>query len=156
MRLPISGKYFNLKVFIDKKDWNCVKKYTWWICCKKCGYMQVYTQINRKTVILSRFLLGAPFGLQVDHINRNPLDNRRKNLRLCTLRQNSFNVGIKKSNKSGYSGIDFRKDRKKWRATIRIDGIKKSLGHFDTIKEAVSARKKAEKKYYKEFAPKYR
>jgi hypothetical protein len=70
-----------------------------------------------------------PKGLYIDHINRNPLDNRIKNLRLCTPTQNEYNKPRK--------GYCF--EAGKWRAKIKINGKNKHLGMFDTEKEAKAA-----------------
>ena len=57
-----------------------------------------------------------------------------------------------KNNKSGYKGVYWSKERKKWCAQITINNKTKGLGRYDTIEEAIEARKKAAKEYYGEFA----
>ena len=155
-KLTISGKYSDLEVLIDAEDMDLLLKYKWWIARKQNNYMMVYTQVKRKTIPIHRLIMGAKPGQIIDHINRNPLDNRKVNLRFCSARQNCFNTGFKPSNTSGVIGVDYRKDRMKWRATVRINGVKKALGHFDTKEQAEAARLEAELKYYGEFSPKYK
>jgi hypothetical protein len=116
--------------------------------------MTIYTQINRKTIVLARLLMGFPKGLMIDHINGDTLDNRKGNLRQATPRQNAQNSKKKTSNTSGFSGVDFRKDRKKWRVTIRINGVKKSLGHYESFEDACTVRSEAIGTHYREFARK--
>ena len=83
----------------------------------------------------------------VDHINRNPLDNRMKNLRTVTRSENIQNSGPRKTNKSGILGVHFIKKLKKWTAQISINGNKKYLGVFNTAEEAAHARKLAEQTF---------
>ena len=143
IKIKYLNQYYN--VLISKKDYKLISKYTWWIINKN-GYMVPYTQIGRKTIIMARLIKGLNSKFLVDHKNGNPLDNRRCNLRFANHKQNSINCKIKISNKSGYSGIDYRKSRKKYRVTMRINGIKKSFGHFNTLNEAIIKRKSLENK----------
>jgi hypothetical protein len=80
-----------------------------------------------------------PDGMQVDHINGNPRDNRKCNLRLVTQKQNSENTSIQKSNASGFKGVHWHKRFMKWAANIRTNYTKKHLGYYDTPQEAYSA-----------------
>jgi hypothetical protein len=57
----------------------------------------------QRHIVLSRFVMDAPKGKIVDHINRDPLDNRRQNLRIVTPRQNCLNKTYK--NNSGFIGV---------------------------------------------------
>lgn len=82
---------------------------------------------------------------QIDHINGNRTDNRIKNLREVTHRENSLNQKHRSTNTSGHMGVDI--DRGKWRAHITIHGKFKHIGYFDTMVEAIAARKAAEEEY---------
>lgn len=88
-----------------------------------------------------------------DHINNNELDNRKINLRPCTHHQNMFNKKIQKENKYGIIGIRYVENTHRWTAEIGYHYKTIRLGMFDTKEEAIIARLKAEKEYYKEFAP---
>ncbi len=88
----------------------------------------------------------------VDHINRNKLDNRLSNLRITDKKNNSINK-VSSNNTSGIIGVNYRKDRNKWRAFITIDGKQKSLGLYENIEDAIISRLKGELKYFGEFAP---
>lgn len=92
-----------------------------------------------KGIFLHRFLMDAPPELVVDHINRNTLDNRRENLRVCTRSQNQHNRKISKRNKSGVNGVYWHKQRQKWHAQIMFNRRKISLGLFDSVKSARAA-----------------
>ena len=77
---------------------------------------------------------------QIDHINQDPTDNRIENLRDVPQAENGKNQHLRSTNKSGYTGVYFYKEQNKYAADIRINGVKKWLGYYDTIEEAVSAR----------------
>lgn len=140
MKLLVSNK----AVYIDDDDYSIVAKYTWWFT--KAGY--VYTQtgrgVNRETILLHRLVMGLKKGdgLEVDHINRDKLDNRKFNLRLCTRSQNNMNKVS--------SGVRWTKN--KWQAEIKYAGRFIYLGRFSTKEAAMVVRRAAEKKYFGEFA----
>jgi hypothetical protein len=88
------------------------------------------------------FLNHKPNGttLVVDHINNIKSDNRLSNLQILTHREN-----ITKSIKGRYSkyvGVSYFPKDKKWRSAIRIGGITKYLGRFDTEEAASEAYQK--------------
>ena len=83
---------------------------------------------------LHRLVTGAKAGECVDHKNRNRLDNRRENLRLCTHAENCRNQGLKRNNTSGYKGI--RKAGNRWVAQLSIDGKNKYVGIADSRQAA--------------------
>ena len=85
---------------------------------------------------------------QLDHINRNRSDNRRANLREVTNKQNLQNAGKRSDNTSGHPGIYWHKQRSKWVARIMHNQKHIHLGCFNTLEEAISARKAAEKLYW--------
>lgn len=99
--------------------------------------------------MLGRELLPTEF---VDHIDGNGLNNRRSNLRLATKSQNMMNQGARKDNTSGYKGVRWDKERKKWLAQIRINGVNKHLGRFSSKEEAYHAYCEAAKHYHGDFA----
>jgi len=72
----------------------------------------------------------GPFDHDIDHINGNARDNRIENLRKCSRSQNLMNRGKFKNSTSKYKGVYFRKDIKKWQASICIEGKTKHLGVF--------------------------
>ncbi len=84
----------------------------------------------------------------LDHINRNPVDNRIENLREVTHSQNQQNRAQDPRNKSGARGVIWAKHAKKWRAQIRVDRKSIYLGYFDTVEDAACAYIAAAKKYH--------
>lgn len=135
--------------YIDLEDVDYVKKHSWCIRSRK----YVGRVKNGSNFLLHRALMDCPKDKIVDHINKNPLDNRKTNLRICNYQKNFFNSKKKSNNTSGVTGVGWRKDTKKWRAYIIVDAVQKTLGSFKEKDDAIKARLKAEKKYFKEFAP---
>lgn len=88
---------------------------------------------------------------EIDHINGNTLDCRRKNLRLATRRENSRNIPRPITNTSGFKGVVKATNGDKWQAQIRVDGKLKYLGLFITPEEAHAAYCEAGRKYFGEF-----
>ena len=100
---------------------------------------------------LHRFIMNAPKGKVVDHINHNKLDNRKCNLRVCTQSQNTMNSSLRSDNSSGYTGVYWYKSRSKWLVRITVNGKCINLGYYDDLEEAVKVRKEAEIKYFGEY-----
>lgn len=121
----------------------------------KDGYRQI--QLNNRTYKEHRIIWelekGAiPEGLEVDHKNRNKVDNNLSNLRLATGSENCANTVAKKTNKSGFKGVSFHKVVKKYQASITYKRLKRNLGYFNTAEEASAAYLKAANLLFKEFA----
>lgn len=106
-----------------------------------------------KLARLAFFLVNGewPEG-EVDHINRNTHDNRWENLRECSRSENAKNRSRYKNNSSGFKGVTRRKDTGKYRAQIRVDGLKINLGQFDTPEESADAYANAAIMFHKDFA----
>ena len=84
----------------------------------------------------------------VDHINRNPFDNRACNLRWATLSENAVNSKIWASNTSGVKGVSWDKSRDRFSAIIQYNNQKHFFGFFKTIEEATLARAEGELKIF--------
>ena len=80
--------------------------------------------------------MNCPIGSVVDHINRNPLDNRKANLRICNQSVNIYNSKLFSTNKSGFRGVYFSKECHKWVAQICINRKNKSLGFYKSPEKA--------------------
>ena len=89
------------------------------------------------------WMTGAWPEADIDHINGDPTDNRWVNLRSVTHAINTRNSAGKSNNSSGATGVDWRPDKRKWRARVMVNGKERSLGHFDSFEDAVSAREAA-------------
>lgn len=98
-----------------------------------------YYQVHRIAYIIYNGEVLQPHE-EIDHINRNPLDNRITNLRKVDRSGNLHNRGLLRTNRSGVTGVCYDNERGKWLAHFR----KKHLGRYNTLEEAVAARKQAE------------
>ena len=112
------------------------------------------TPINgkQKTILMHREILRPPKELHVDHVDHNGLNNQRHNLRIATRSQNMHNQGKRINNTSGYKGVCWDKQNKKWRTQIKLNGKIIFLGYFPTKEDAHTAYVKACHKYHGEFA----
>lgn len=104
-----------------------------------------------RTELLHRFLTGVA-SMDVDHINRNGLDNRRGNLRVCTTSQNMGNMRKPRTNASGIKGVSKARRGEGWRARVCVGGRSIELGTFDTKEEAAEAYRKGARAAFGEFA----
>lgn len=148
--LELSNGYIAL---IDSNDVEKVSKYTW--CTIKQGNSQVRVMTkdtNGKTLYLHRFILNYNKDKHIDHINGHSLDNRKCNLRICESQQNSFNSRKPRTNTSGYKGVSFLKDRKKFRAYIVKDSKQYYLGDYINKEDAALAYNTKAKELYGEYA----
>jgi hypothetical protein len=112
---------------------------------------KIYAKINN--YYLHRKITNAKKNEVVDHINGNSLDNRRENLRICSIKQNVRNSQISKNNKVGYKGVYIDKRRtKKYIVNIMVDYQKIYIGAYYTAEEAALNYNKAAIKYFGEYA----
>lgn len=148
-----SKVYGMIRVKIDNDDLEKCSKLTWHYAKNKDSkYIQ--TRIKGKMVKLHRYIMNMNnSNLVVDHINRNPLDNRKSNLRICSYKENSFNKSIRVDNTSGIPGVSFHKNNKKWRAKIKYNNLTIHLGYFEDINEALINRRVAEEILFGEYSP---
>lgn len=104
----------------------------------KNGY--TYIDVCKRRFLAHRlawFLVHGVFPKRdIDHINGNRTDNRITNLRLASRSENLCNAKIRSDNTSGFKGVSFRKDTKKWSAKIKASGKPLNLGCFDSAEEA--------------------
>lgn len=84
----------------------------------------------------------------LDHINRVRHDNRLCNLRETTRAENCQNQPVRKTNRSGVTGVYYHTVASKWVATINIAKKQVHLGVFDTVDAAIAARRAAEAQHY--------
>lgn len=132
-----------LLFFTDLEMLDIVTSHSW----AKLANGYAGANIDKVMVGVHRIITNCPKGMLVDHINRNKKDNRICNLRICNKSQNAYNTTLNRLNKSGYKGVYFRKDTKKWVAEIKHNYKKHCLGCFNSKEEAIEARKKYESIY---------
>jgi len=111
-----------------------------------------YAAIGKK--LLHRIIMNPPANMQIDHRNKDKLDNRRCNLRVCTNSENQMNRGKTRANTTGFKGVikDKRYKRRIYRARITANKKTYCLGHFEKPDEAGAAYVKAAKLRHGKFA----
>ena len=148
LEVPIQNRRGEvISSFLISKIDEHLLQYTWRL--RNRGY--VYRKHHGKEIWLHNEIMHPPEGYVVDHINGNPLDNTRDNLRICTQLDNMKNLKLNIRNTSGVKGVNWRKDIQKWRAFIQVEGKFISLGTYTNKEDAIKARKEAEVKYFGEF-----
>jgi HNH endonuclease len=141
---------------VDVEDFERLNQYKWF--CSHYGYAERKIPKKLRTgkrwrVLMHRELCPVPEGMVVDHINRNPSDNRKANLRPATRQQNCWNAKIKKkSGSSRYTGIYFDKRKGRWLVHITIDGRPTTSRYYADEVEAAKAYDRLAKHYRGEFA----
>ncbi len=133
---------------LDEAAWHSTKGLAGHYACRTVPGSGGYEKLHR--VIAQRMGLTID-GLEVDHINGDPLDNRRANLRVATTAENQRNASVRSDNSSGTKGVGWYKPKQMWQAYIQIGGKLRHLGFFSVLEEAISARKTAEVQIHGEF-----
>ncbi len=151
---------------LDDEDWPTVRDYWWW--SQLSGSHAVFhvsgrlrqpgwttTETQGPTVLMHRLILGRGTyqsdPVDVDHVNRNGLDNRRSNLRVATRAENLANTSSR-GGTSKFKGVTLDKARGLWIAQITVDGVHAALGRFVTEEEAAAAYNRAAVAAWGEFA----
>jgi len=148
MRIPLTQNKFAI---VGPRDYAFLMQWKW----SYGNSYAVRTNANNKRIYMHRIILertGFKNFANSDHINRNRLDNRRCNLRPATDRQSQCNRGKQKNNSSGYIGVSWEKQKRKWEANIKVNRKKIFLGYYNDPKKAAKAHNLAACKYHGQFA----
>jgi len=170
-RIPLTlGKF----AIVDPEDYERLRTYKWHAHQSVHTFYAVHSLTNgkkepRRNLQMHNLVIDVPPGMYCDHINHNGLDNRKANLRPASRTQNVWHRrkftrrtsgGFKpsrsgpdgKPSRSKYKGVDWASDMNRWRARIRVNGKRISLGSFKDEIEAAKAYDRAAKKYHGQFA----
>ena len=152
-RLHELFKYCDGKLFWKVRQAACIYIGDEAGSVNKKGYRRV--MIKNKSYAMHRLIFMMHYGYlpkQVDHIDRNKLNNRIENLRPATHGQNRQNATISKNNTSGVKGINWQKRDNKWQARVMLNKKSYQIGYFETLEEAKKAVEKARQQLHGEFA----
>jgi hypothetical protein len=142
-------------VLIDNQFAPMILARKWHIADRKRGiYFSTtlpFPNGRRRDVKLHRFIREAPPNMLVDHRNGDHLDCRLENLRVCTTAQNTWNETKLNTNKTGYRGVSFHKEKGKYRAVITCNGKYKHLGYFDAPEKAAARYEREARKLFGEY-----
>lgn len=106
---------------------------------------------KRTNIYMHRAIMDAQPGEYVDHVDGNPLNNQRDNLRPSTKSQNAMNTGRRSQNTSGLRGVSWHKAKQKWRARIQVECKAIHLGYFDSLEEASTCHEAAREKHFGQY-----
>lgn len=135
---------------VNTRDLHLLRKHHFTLKNKR-GKWYAETKISGRTVGLHRLVMGVDDPtVVVDHIDRDGLNCRRRNLRVATRSQNAANVAKRKGCSSRFKGVDRQGNR--WRARVMLQGLHLHLGLFDREREAALAYDYAVLERFGEFA----
>lgn len=132
-------------VYIDRNNLLDFARYKWYVVQGRgrSKYLKANIIENglHTTTEFHRYIMGKKEGFEIDHINHNGLDNRKRNLRFVTHKENQNNFPEKTKGKysSIYKGVYLDKSRSRWVANINLDGKSMNLGSFLCERDAAIA-----------------
>jgi hypothetical protein len=140
---------------VDDEDHEALARFRWYASGKP---PYIYAQRDerrdglRRAIMMHRVIASAPPRLVVDHLNGDGLDNRRANLRVCSQSHNIGNARPdRRNNKTGFKGVSWRPDKRKYAAQIAVRRKTRHLGFFDTAEDASAAYQRASREAF--YAP---
>lgn len=144
----------NGEFIIDREDVEKIKYKKWRLSASHVvtGQSALKKQRDVAHVIMGVSKEDCQNGLVVDHINGDPLDNRKKNLRVCTQSDNIKNKSFFSKNTSGFIGVSYDKKRNSFDSEIHNESIRCHLGRIKDFKLAVYKRFIAEILVFKQYA----
>lgn len=133
------------KLFLDSWNINLIED-------NNCR-LHIMTRVDGIMTMFYNFILNrlSNYHNIIDHINNDPLDNRKINLREVSRKQNSYNSRKSIGKSSIYKGVCWNKKQSNWCYNIKYDGLKES-GYCKNEEEAALEYDKLAKKYYGEYA----
>jgi hypothetical protein len=145
---------------VDDEDFERVKIFSYRLTGSGEGSVHTKSKIKNKnyssgwqtiSASLASIVMGRP-GEMYDHKDRNPLNNRKSNLREATYQQNSFNRSKMINGESDFVGVGYNRAARRYRARIMFGGKRLFLGYFKLEIDAARAYNKKAIELFKEFA----
>lgn len=139
---------------VDDEDFEKLSQYKWYVVFNHGNWYakrNAYTNKKVVSIYMHRFIINTS-PLQIDHKDRNGLNNQKCNLRFVTHSQNLWNSRISPRNTSGFKGVRWHTRDKIWHAAIRQYKKTIHLGVFITKEEAARAYDKKAKELFGDFA----
>lgn len=150
--IPLSKGYVAI---VDDEDYGDLARYRWYALeAPHNVYGLRFERIDgkRRGVLMHRQITGAVKGQDVDHADRDGLNNRRSNLRLCSRPQNRANSIVSAGKSSRYKGVAWHKNQGCWHVRISVGGKVRHLGTFSDEERAARAYDDASAVAWGEFA----
>lgn len=144
------------KCLVDIDDYeNKIKSLGTKIFMYENGYCYFCVQKNgqNKKIKLHRYLMDVvdKEDIVIDHINRNPLDNRKSNLRKCNTVLNTYNKDYNSNSTSNVKGVSFNKAMQKWRGQVQVNGIRIYTNPYKSFEECCKVTEDLRKQMYEEY-----
>lgn len=147
---------------VDAEDLEWLLALCRWFCAKR-GYAvrnlphRLRACEQKPTIYMHRIIWehhfgSIPKGYEIDHVDGDRLNNQKVNLRLVTSRQNKMNSALRSDNTSGYKGVTWDRQKRRWKAQIMMNGKNHPLGRFKTKEEAAAVYEEAAHRMFGEYA----
>lgn len=149
--IPLTKGFF---ATVDDEDFEWLSAWKWSVICGDRGsgpYAAMYAK-SSSAIRMHRLITGAAAGQFVDHINGDPLDNRRANLRLCTMSENNRNKRRSRNKFGEYKGVFWMTKRQTWKAMICVDRRRIHLGSSKDPVAMAHLYDRAAREHFGEFA----
>lgn len=145
---------------VDDCDYESLSRHRWNLCAQGSETNRRFYAVQRKSIRMHRLVWEMangpiPAGAEIDHVEPGllgGLDNRRSNLRLTNKSLNQANSRIGRNNTSGFKGVWWQKQARRWRADILVNRKKIHVGYFTDKREAALAYDAAALKHFGEHA----
>jgi hypothetical protein len=142
--IPLNRNQFAI---VDAADYEWLNRYKWCLKGGRGGIFYACRAERGKIIMMHREIMQPPPGMVVDHIDHNPINNRRCNLRNCTRKQNHCNRRFVR-NQSGFIGV--YPYGKRWKALIHVGG---KVVYQEVFGDKVEAAKARDRKAWELFGP---
>lgn len=150
---------------VDDEDYERVSRYKWFALKSGKRFYAARAEILRtrkevkktglprqKFILMHRFIMNPPDGMDVDHQNHDTVDNQKENLRICTRGQNNMNQLPERGGGSQFKGVTWDKRRWKWAAQLKYNGKHVFGGYFNDESKAARAYDVKAKELFGEYA----
>lgn len=140
-------------VYFDDADFELLMQYKWTLI-KPANtiYCQTRNDGKGKMKYMHRIIMNPRDYEIIDHKDHNGLNNQRSNLRICNHQQNNCNSRLPTTNKTGFRGVSYRKDKDAYVVTISFNNKTRYIGFFKDINKAAAAWNRAATNLHGEFA----
>lgn len=139
------------QTMVDDDDYDELSRFKWWTDAYGYALTSIGGRRDKKNVRMHRMIVQAKKGEVVDHIDGDPLNNQRNNLRIGTQKENIRNSKPRKS-RSGYKGVSWYKQTSSWVARVVCDGKYYHVGYYKNPEDAARAYNKKATELFGEFA----
>lgn len=142
---------------VDDRDYAWLSRYRWHAVICKSGPVYAARAVrnpdgSQSKVYMHRVILRADKDETVDHVDRDGLNNSRRNLRRVNWSQSNINRRLQRNNSSGYRGVTLHRRSRMWQASIKHGGNTEYIGSFTSARVAAEAYDERAAEVHGEFA----